>query len=135
MADQDVVYANLGCQLEEQARSIIAAMEKAGLKRLIFIRSTGIYNEVPDENHGSILDAYRRAASVIEASDVEHTILRPAWLNDRNEIDYATTEKRERFENPNETVSRKNVADLVVKIAMTSGLEGRRSLGVHRNSQ
>jgi len=77
MADQDVVYANLACQLEEQARSIIAAMKNAGLKRLIFIRSTGINNEVPDENHGSILEPYRRAASVIEASDLSTQFFGP----------------------------------------------------------
>ncbi len=133
MAGQDVVYANLAGRLEEQARSIVRAMDHTGVKRLIFISSMGIYGEIPGENHGSILDPYRNAATVIEASGMDYTILRPAWLNDRNEIDYGTTQKGETFKNASKTVSRKSVADLVVKLAMTPGLENRHSLGIHGN--
>jgi uncharacterized protein YbjT (DUF2867 family) len=131
-AGQDVVYANLAGQLEQQARCIVQAMEKTGLKRLIFISSMGIYDEIPGERHGSILEPYRKAASIIEASGLDHTILRPAWLNDRDEIDYGTTQKGEPFRNAAEQVSRKSVADLVVKLATTPGLEIGSSLGVHR---
>jgi hypothetical protein len=60
------------------------------------------------------------------------TLLRPAWLNDRDEIAYSTTQKGETFKNASETVSRKSVADLVVKLATTSCLEVRCSLGVHK---
>jgi hypothetical protein len=38
-------------------------MDKVGIKRLIFISSMGIYNEVPGESYGSILDPYRKAAA------------------------------------------------------------------------
>ncbi len=134
MAGQDVVYANLDGQLEQQARCIVKAMEKTGLKRLIFISSMGIYDEIPGERHGSILEPYCKAASVIEASGLDYTILRPAWLNNRDEIDYGTTRKGESFKNSSEVVSRKSVADLVVKQAMTPGLEIRSSLGVHKTS-
>jgi uncharacterized protein YbjT (DUF2867 family) len=134
MAGQDVVYANLAGQLEQQARCIVKIMEKTGLKRLIFISSMGIYDEIPGERHGSILEPYCKAASVIEASGLDYTILRPAWLNNRDEIDYGTTRKGELFKNSSEVVSRKSVADLVVKLAMTSGLEIRSSLGVHKTS-
>jgi uncharacterized protein YbjT (DUF2867 family) len=134
MAGQDVVYANLAGKLEQQARCIVEAMEKTGIKRLIFISSMGIYDEIPGERHGSILDPYRKAAAVIEGSGLDYTILRPAWLNDRDEIDYATTRKGEPFVNATEQVSRKSVADLVVKLAMTAGLDIRDSLGVHKAS-
>ena len=134
MAGQDVVYANLAGKLEQQARCIVEAMEKTGIKRLIFISSMGIYDEIPGECHGSILDPYRKAAAVIEGSGLDYTILRPAWLNDRDEIDYATTRKGEPFVNATEQVSRKSVADLVVKLAMTAGLDIRDSLGVHKAS-
>ena len=132
MTGQDVVYANLAGQLEQQARCIVKAMEKTGLKRLIFISSMGIYDEMPGERHGSILDPYCKSASIIEASGLDYTILRPAWLNDREEIDYGTTQKGEPFRNAAEQVSRKSVADLVVKLAMTPGLEIGSSLGVHK---
>jgi uncharacterized protein YbjT (DUF2867 family) len=134
MIGQDVVYANLAGDLEPQARCIIKAMKKAGVKRLIFISSMGIYDEIPGERHGSILDPYRKSVAIIEASDLDYTILRPAWLNNRNEIDYGTTQKSEPFQNASEQVSRKSVADLVVKLAMTPGLESRHSLGVHKAS-
>jgi uncharacterized protein YbjT (DUF2867 family) len=134
MAGQDVVYANLAGQLEQQARCIVQAMNKTGVKRLIFISSMGIYDEIPGERHGSILDPYRKAASIIEASDLDYTILRPAWLDDRDVIDYGTTQKGETFKNASKTVSRKSVADLVVKLATTPGLENRRSLGIHGKS-
>ena len=134
MPGQDIVYANLAGQLEQQARNIVKAMEQAGLKRLIFISSMGIYDEIPGESHGSILDPYCKAAAIIEASGLDYTILRPAWLNDRDEIAYATTQKGEPFRNASQQVSRLSVADLVVKLAMTPGLEIRRSLGVHKAS-
>jgi len=50
---QDVVYANLAGRLEEQAKCIVKAMDNAGVKRLIFISSMGIYDEIPGERHGS----------------------------------------------------------------------------------
>jgi uncharacterized protein YbjT (DUF2867 family) len=133
MAGQDVVYANLAGQLEQQARNIVKTMDKVSIKRLIFISSMGVYDEIPGEDHGSILDPYCcKAASIIEASDLDYTILRPAWLNNRGEIAYGTTQKAEPFKSASEVVSRKSVADLVVKLAITPGLESRRSLGVHK---
>jgi uncharacterized protein YbjT (DUF2867 family) len=134
MSGQDVVYANLAGELEQQAQCIVKSMQKVGIKRLIFISSMGIHDEIPGERHGSILDPYRKAASIIEASDLDYTLIRPAWLNNRNEIDYGTTRKGEPFKNAAEQVSRKSVADLVVKLAMTPGVEIRSSLGVHKAS-
>jgi nucleoside-diphosphate-sugar epimerase len=46
---QDIVYANLAGELDKQAKSIVEAMKAAGVKRLIFISSLGIYDEVPGE--------------------------------------------------------------------------------------
>jgi uncharacterized protein YbjT (DUF2867 family) len=132
MPGQHVVYANLAGNLEEQARCIVKAMEKTDLKRLIWISSMGIYNEVPGESHGSILDPYRDSARIVEASGLDYTLLRPAWLNDHDEVAYATTKKGEPFKNASAQVSRKSVADLVVKLAMMPGLEIGSSLGVHK---
>jgi uncharacterized protein YbjT (DUF2867 family) len=132
MTGQDVVYANLSGAMEQQARNIVASMQKHGVKRLIFISSMGIYNEVPGERYSSILDPYRNSVAVIEASDLDYTIIRPAWLNNRDDIDYGTTQKGEPFQNPELYVSRKSVADLVVKLAEYPYQEIRHSLGVHK---
>jgi uncharacterized protein YbjT (DUF2867 family) len=133
MDGQDVVYANLSGDLEGQARHIVAAMNAMRIRRLIFISSMGIYDEVPGQGYDSILDPYRNAANVIENSDLDYTIIRPAWLNNKDEIAYGTTQKGEPFANPGAVVSRKSVADLVVKLALTPHAEVRSSLGVHRN--
>ena len=130
-ADRVRVVEGAG-ELEQQARCIVAATRKAGIKRLIFISSMGIYDEVPGEQHGSILDPYRKSARLIEASGLDYTIIRPVWLNNRDEINYATTRKGQPFENASEQVSRKSVADLVLKLIMTPGLEIRSSLGIHK---
>jgi putative NADH-flavin reductase len=52
MAGQDIVYANLAGELEQQAQCIVKTMQKAGIKRLIFISSMGTYDEIPGEHHG-----------------------------------------------------------------------------------
>ena len=122
MSDQDIVYANLaGEDLEIQAKSIIAAMQKAGVKRLIFVLSLGIYDEIPgkfgewnDAIIGEPLKYYRRTADIIEASGLDYTILRPAWLTDEDEVDYELTNKGELFKGT--VVSRKSVADLISAI-------------------
>ncbi len=81
----------------------------------------GISSEVPGKRYRSILDPYRDSARVIEESDLDCTIIRPEWLNDRDEIDYGTTLKGEPFRNPSATPSCKSVADLVVRLATTPG--------------
>jgi uncharacterized protein YbjT (DUF2867 family) len=112
------------------ARAIVRAMGETGVRRLVFISSMGIYDEVPGEKHGSILDPYRKAAKVIEDSDLDYTILRPAWFTDVDEVDYETTQKGEPFKGS--IVSRKSVAALVVKLAVSPEQEVRRSLGVSK---
>jgi uncharacterized protein YbjT (DUF2867 family) len=130
MIGQDVVYANLAGQLERMAKNVVETMDATGIKRLIWISSMGIYSEVPGESYRNILDPYRDSAAVIEASDLDYTILRPGWFTYEDEIDYKITQKGEPF--IGHDVSRKSVADLVVKLAVTPGLEVRSSLGVSK---
>ena len=127
---QDVVYANLAGDLPRMARAIVTAMHAAGVRRLIFISSMGIYDEVPGQKYRSVLDPYRDSAAIVESSDLDYTIVRPAWFTDDDEVDYEITQKGELFRGG--TVSRKSVASLVVKLATTQGLEVRHSLGVNK---
>ena len=131
MAGQEVVYANLSGDMDKQAHAIVASMNKASVHRLIFISSMGIYDEVPGERHGAILDPYRRSAAAIEASDLDYTIIRPAWLSDDDEIAYGTTVKGETFANAGACVSRKSVADLIVKLVTNPTFGVQQSIGVH----
>ncbi len=128
MKGQEVVYANLSGAMKQQAERIVEAMHATGLKRLIFISSMGIYGEVPRERYRSILDPYRDSAAVIEASDLDYTILRPGWFTRDEAIAYRITQKAEPFKG--HEVSLNSLSDLIVKLAMTPGLHVRRSLGV-----
>lgn len=131
MEDQDLVYANLSGDMEAQAKAIVPAMKEAGVDRIIFISSMGIYDEVPGQRYGAILTPYRNSARIIEESGLDYAVIRPAWLNDRDEVAYGTTQKGESFRNSDAYVSRKSVADLIVKLVEQPAL-GNISLGVHK---
>jgi uncharacterized protein YbjT (DUF2867 family) len=128
MHEQDVVYANLSGDMAPQARAIIDAMHATGLKRLIFISSMGIYGEVPGEEYRSVLDPYRDSAAIIEACDLDYTVLRPGWFTHDSSIDYRITQKGEPFQGHD--VSLNSLSDLIVKLALSPTLHARSSLGV-----
>ncbi|MFD1671059.1 SDR family oxidoreductase [Agrilactobacillus yilanensis] len=137
---QDVVYANLSGtnSIEKQAKSVVTAMDKAGVKRLIWISTLGIYDEVPGKfgewNHHMLDDGYlpnySAAAKIIEASDLDYTIIRPAWLTNKHEIDYETTQKGTPFVGTE--VSRRSVAAFVVELAENPAIEIRHSVGLNK---
>jgi uncharacterized protein YbjT (DUF2867 family) len=131
MAGQDVVYANLAGDLVPMAHAVVRAMHDAGVRRLIWISSMGIHDEVPGQAYSRVLDPYRDSARVIEDSDLDYTILRPGWFTNDDAIDFRTTQKDEPFRG--HAVSRKSVASLVVTLATNPSLEVRRSLGVSRS--
>jgi len=138
MAGQDVVYANLtGDDLDKQAQAVIAAMQAAGVKRLVFVLSLGIYDEVPgkfgDWNNaliGEDLKPFRRAADAIEASGLDYTLVRPAWLMDEDEVDYELTAKGEPFKGT--VVSRRSVGDLIARVIANPALHVGENLGVSK---
>lgn len=132
MAGQDVVYANLAGDLLPMARAVVQAMQDSGVRRLVWISSMGIYDEVPGQRYSGVLDPYRDSARVIEDSDLDYTILRPGWFTNDDEIDFQTTQKGEPFRGHD--VSRRSVASLVVTLATNPTLEVRKSLGVSKSN-
>ncbi|RYQ10157.1 NAD-dependent dehydratase [Bifidobacterium pseudolongum subsp. globosum] len=139
----DEVYANLAATQDSSAdiipmaKAVVDMMDKAGIKRLVWISSLGIYNEVPGEFGawnanilGDYLVNYRKAVDVIEASDLDYTIIRPAWLTDKDEVDFEITEKGELFRGTE--VSRKSVASEVVKLLLNPDEEVRASIGLDK---
>src|ERR1700742_1187508 len=130
MREQGVVYANLSGDMAQQAQAIVDGMRDAGLRRLIFISSMGIYNEVLGERYRSVLDPCRDSAAVIEASDLDYTILRPGWFTHDKEVDYRITQKGEPFQGHD--VPLNSLADLILKLALSPTLHARCSLGVGR---
>ncbi|MHC2990475.1 NAD-dependent dehydratase [Pontibacter sp. HJ8] len=123
---QDIVYANLAGDLEAMAKNIVRAMEETGVKRIIFISSIGIY----DTPLKPVLKPYRRAADVIEASDLDYTILRPNWFTSDNEVDYEITRKGE--PEKGSVISQKSLATFITKIMETPEKYIRENLGIHK---
>lgn len=130
MAGQDIVYANLAGELKKQAHSVVQAMQATGVKRLIFISSMGIYDEVPGKSHGDILKPYRESAAVIEDSGLDYTLIRPAWFTNSSEVDYALTHKGDVFRGS--SLSRLSIADLINRLVTSPDLYLRESLGIAR---
>lgn len=134
---QDIVYANLSGQVDKMAKAIVSSMETNGVKRLIFIASLGIYDEIPgkfgkwnQKMIGADLVRYRHAADAIENSFLEYTVVRPSWLTDKNETDYETTQKGEAFIGTE--VARKAVAAYVVSLIKNPGKDIKASIGVNK---
>lgn len=134
-----VVYANLaGANIEAQAKAVVSAMKIAGVKRLIWISTLGIYDEVPGAygqwNHQMLddgyLPTYAAAAKVIETSGLAFTIIRPAWLSDKDEIDYEITHRADAFKGTE--VSRKSVAAEVVRLIQNPTEAVGDSLGLNK---
>ena len=120
MKGQDIVYANLGDKddMDLEAEATVEAMQNAHVKRLIWISTLGIYDEVPGkfgewnkETLGDYITEYAKAAKRIEESGLDYTIIRPTWMTDNNEVDYEKSEKGEPIKDTE--VSRKSVAAYV----------------------
>ncbi|MFC6315957.1 NAD(P)H-binding protein [Lapidilactobacillus achengensis] len=136
VAGQDLVYANLGGEFEPLARKIVQTMTANQVNRLIYVTGLGLYHEVPGEfgrwveaSIGTpVMDDTRRAAALIEQSDLNYTIIRAAYMNDDPQINYELTEKGEPFKGT--IISRASLADLIVKIIRDPQLHQFASLGV-----
>ncbi|HUI30226.1 MAG TPA: NAD(P)H-binding protein [Candidatus Acidoferrales bacterium] len=126
MTGIDIVYANLAGDLEQMARNIVKIMDEKKVKRLIFISSIGIY----DEPVRPVLKPYRKAADVIEASDLEYTILRPTWFTNADEVDYEITRKGE--PERGSVISQKSLAAFIAKVIESPDNYIRENLGINK---
>lgn len=143
MEQADAVYANLrNPEIKQQAENIVKMMDKHGIKQLVWISSIGIYDEVPGKfgewnnaelgggQKDSYLGTYRSAADVVTDSDLDYTIIRPAWLTNKDEVDYETTERGESFKGTE--VSRKSIGNFVAKILDDPAPYARKDFGVNK---
>lgn len=137
MAGQDIVVASLAGDMEGHARHIAKVMKDQGVRRLVFVTSLGIYDEVPgafgEWNNATIgedLKPYRRAADFVEAAGLDVTIVRPAWLTDDDEVSYETTARNEPFKGTE--VSRKSVADYLLKVVSDPAKDSGGSIGLNK---
>ena len=125
----DAVYAGLAGDLVNMANSLVKAMNNAGVKRLVWITSYGIYGEA--DRGSTPPNSYINSAKVIENSNLDYTLIRPQWFSNVNEVNYEITHRTEKFKNPNAQISRKSIAHLVAK-CIYEDFAIKDSLGINR---
>jgi len=138
MHNIDIVYSNVGStNLADQTKNIIDAMQVTGLKRLIFMSALGAHHEVPGKfgewNEQAIADflpGFRESVDLLENSGIDYTMLRPAWMTNKDEIDYELTFKEDTFKGTE--ISRKSIADFVMKIIADPTQYVRSSVGLNK---
>ena len=126
MVDKDIVYVNLAGDLWAMAEKIEKAMIETGVKRVIAISSIGIY----DTPLKSVLVPYRKLADVFENSNLDYTILRPAWFTSTNEVDFEITRKGE--PERGSVISMKSLATFIASIIHSPQNYIRESLGINK---
>lgn len=131
---QDAVFAALSGNLGAFATQITQAMDRNHVSRLVFITSMGIYNEIPASvgSNGNlrfnpVLQTYRKAADIIEASDLNYTVVRPGWFTG-GPFNYEVTRKGEPFGGHDVSVS--SIADIVKRLVDEDQLYSHDSIGV-----
>ncbi|WP_281830137.1 MULTISPECIES: NAD(P)H-binding protein [Lactobacillus] len=137
MKGQDIVYANLGGQndVDLEAEAVIEAMKNANVKRLIWISTLGIYDEVPGKfgewnkkTLGDYITEYAKAVKRIEDSGLNYTIIRPTWMTNKDEVDYEKSKKGEPITDTE--VSRKSVAAYVYHLIKNPKEDVKESIGL-----
>ena len=135
MAGQDAVFPALSGDLPTFAKDIVAAMDRNHVSRLVFIASMGIYNEIPASvgssgnlNQNPVLQPYRDAADIVEASDLNYTIVRPGWFTG-GPVNYQVTHKGEPFGGHDVSVS--SIAAVVQQLVDDDSLYSKESIGLN----
>lgn len=136
MANQDIVFVSMGAtSTVKLTETVIAAMQAAGVARVISVNDLGIYDEVPGkfgewnkQMIGKGAQVGKASDDALVASNLDYTTLRLAWLNNRDNTDYELTQKGDPFKGT--SVSRKSVAAVVTKIIADPTFASRASIGI-----
>lgn len=132
----NAVFVSVSGALVNIAHSVVAAMKESGVRKLVFISSMGIYDEIPASvgkegnlSRNPMLRSYRDAADIVESSGLDTTIIRPGWFdNGQDDNDYQVTQRDEPF--GGHDVSRLSIANLVSRVLHEPGLGVGESLGI-----
>lgn len=135
----NAVYCAIsGDELPAVAENIVSAMKVNGVNRLIFMGAVGIYNEIPDEMDGkdNVCNnpeqiPNKQAVDIIEASDLNYTVLRPGYLQDGDENDFVLTVKGEPARGYITTIS--SVEAFALKLLADETLYSRTSVSITKN--
>lgn len=134
---QDMVFVAVVDHDADNAmtKNVIAAMQQAHVKRVIFTNILGLYNEVPGEfgrwNLAQVragLKAAQNSDQLLAASGLTYTTLRLPWLNDRDEVKYTVTTRQQPYVGV--SGSRQSVADVILRIVADPQYAANDSIGM-----
>lgn len=95
---------------------------------IIMSQEASTYGENGNLKYNPVLRPYRKAADVIEGSDLNYTVVRPGWFT-AGPVDYEVTHKGEPFGGHDVSVS--SIADLVKKLVDDDQLYSHDSVGIN----
>lgn len=131
LKDVDIVYANIGAEGRQKtaANSVVNAMHLAGVKRLIWVATIGVHDELPDQtrdlwanilgttdNENTYMGDQAAAVARIMSSALDYTIIRPNELLDDNimqAVAVQTTPDEQIIGGP---ITRTSVAEFITQI-------------------
>lgn len=139
LSGQEVVYSAIsGDELPAVAENLKILMPEFNIKRLLFMSAVGIYNEIPDDIDGEDnLDnepaqiPNRKAADIIENSDLNYTILRPGYLREGSPDDYVLTVKGQSAKGYISTIP--SVVKFAIELIEDDKLHLRESVSITKN--
>ncbi len=134
LTDIDAVFVALSGNMPELTKKIVNVLESSETKRLVQILTMGIYNEVPAKylHGGGMSDyviRYAEAGEIIENSDLDYTIIRPAWF-DHGDDEVNVTKKGEMLTGHDVSVTA--ISKFVVKALAEPDFAKRQSFGLNR---
>lgn len=133
LTDIDIVYANIGAEGRQKsaANSIVNAMHHVGVKRLIWVATIGVHNELPDDkrslwsnllgtpdNENTYMGDQSAAVARIEQSALDYTIIRPNELIDDNIMQTLNVQTNRDEEIVGGPISRTSVAEFITQIIL-----------------
>lgn len=139
LPEQEVVYSAIsGNELPTVAENLRTLLPEFNIKRLLFMSAVGIYNEIPADMDGEDnLDnepaqiPNRKAADIIENSDLNYTILRPGYLREGSPNDYVLTVKGQPAKGYISTIP--SVVKFAVDLMEDDKLYSRKSVSITKN--
>lgn len=139
LPEQEVVYSAIsGNELPIVAENLRVLLPEFNIKRLLFMSAVGIYNEIPDNlDSEDNLDnepaqiPNRKAADIIENSDLNYTILRPGYLREGSPNDYVLTVKGQSAKGYISTIP--SVVKFAIKLIEDDRLYLRKSVSITKN--
>ena len=137
----DLVYCAIsGESLPVVAANLVKVMPETGITRLLFMGAVGIYNEIPAEMDGDdnvdnepAQIPNRDAVDIVEASNLNYTVLRPGYLREGNPDDYVLTVKGEAAKGYISTIP--SVIEFVKKLIADEKLYSRESVSITKNME